>query len=167
MTQSETTSLINIQQLNYSIGGVAELSLFDNVDQKVTADNVRSFFRNDFPVIRRMAMATTGLQSPINSDMPKGDPVGNSNEDGLVKRVWAKGCLDSIHRALRACDQQSQVIIRKEYLQNEARQQIASGLNLEHSQYHRAQRAAYNQFADAFEVQAYGKDLHFYKKWDF
>ena len=158
-----TTPLKDIQQINYSIEGVAELSLFQDIDQKKTADNVRQFFKSDFPRIRRMALASADLHSPVSSDMPKSDVVGNTNENGLVKRIWANSCLDSINYALKACDQQSQIIIESEYIKNMARWQIANYLHIEHSQYHRAQRVAYNQFADTFEVQSYGEDLHVYE----
>lgn len=44
---------------------------------------------------------------------------------------------------------------------------ISNKLSIEHSQYHRAQREAYNQFADSFEVQDGGRDLHVYKNGNF
>lgn len=110
MAQLNATPTKNIQ-INYSIKGVAELSLFDSIDTKKTADNVRNFFKNDFPKIMRMALVTSELQSPINSDMPKGDTVGNTTEDGIIKRVWANSCVNAISKALLACDTQSQIII--------------------------------------------------------
>lgn len=166
MAQQNATPTKNIQT-NYSIKGVAELSLFDSIDTKKTADNVRNFFKNDFPKIKRMALVTSELQSPISSDMPKGDTVGNTTEDGIIKRVWANNCVNAISKALLACDTQSQIIIRDEYFNHMPRWEISNKLSIEHSQYHRAQREAYNQFADSFEVQDGGKDLHVYKNGTF
>lgn len=166
MAQQNATPTKYIQS-NYSIKGVAELSLFDSIDTKKTADNVRAFFKNDFPRIKRMALVTSELQSPVNSDMPKGDTVGNASEDRIVKRLWANNCVNAISSALLACDSQSQLIIRDEYFSNMPRWEISSKLNIEHSQYHRAQREAYNQFADSFEVQDGGQDLHAYKNGTF
>lgn len=163
MTQSMTTPLKDIKQVNYSIEGVVELSLFQNIDQKKTADNVREFFKSDFPRIRRIALASTGLQSPVSSDMPKGDVVGNTIESSVVKRVWAESLSNDVYRAIDACDHESQVIIRSEALHGRRRIEIQEEVKYEHSQYYLKQREAYNQFADAFEIQSNGVDLHFYE----
>lgn len=164
MTQSMTTPLKDIQQINYSIEGVAELSLFQDIDQKKTADNVRQFFKSDFPRIRRMALASADLQSPVSSDMPKGDVVGNTAETSIIKRVWAQKLSNDVFRAISACDHDSQIIIRSEALHGKRRVDIQEEVKYEHSQYFLKQREAYNQFADAFEIQDKGMDLHYYIK---
>lgn len=163
MAQQNATPTKYIQS-NYSIKGVAELSLFDSIDTKKTADNVRDFFKNDFPRIKRMAHASSDLKSPTFSDLPKGDTVGNTNEEGIIKRIWAKKLTDDVYRAVRACDHQSQVIIKHDAIQGKSKLDVQQEIEYEHTQYYKKQCKAYNQFADAFEVQDKGIDLHDYRE---
>lgn len=161
MAQQNATPTKYIQS-NYSIKGVAELSLFDSIDTKKTADNVRDFFKNDFPRIRRMAQASADLKSPIFSDLPKSNTVGNSNETGILKRVWAQKLTDDVYRAIRSCDHESQIIIKHDAIQRRSKLEVQQEIEYEHTQYFAKQCKAYNQFADAFEVQDRGMDLHYY-----
>lgn len=160
--QSQTTPPLDIRQHNYIIKGVAELSLFSTIDEKKTADNVREFFKTDFPRVRRMAEASSSLQSPTISDMPSAPIVGNSQEDKIIKRTWALEMVHSVNKAIKACETESQVIICNEFLHGKKRIDVQELVAYEHSQYFRKQRKAYNQFADAFEVQNKGIDLHCY-----
>lgn len=102
------------------------------------------------------------LCSPVMSGMPSSDHSGNSNEDKIVKYLNAKMILNSIAKAFKNCSQASFTILKDKYISSLSDWQIAANMYCSKATYFRMRDRAYNEFADCFEVQQGGTDLHIY-----
>lgn len=135
----------------------------DNIDYKATALHVKHFLDTKLPHILRIANESPAyLCSPVMSGMPSSDHSGNSNEDKIVKYLNAKMILNSIAKAFKNCSQASFTILKDKYISSLSDWQIAANMYCSKATYFRMRDRAYNEFADCFEVQQGGTDLHIY-----
>lgn len=83
------------------------------VDEKKTCDNVKRFFKFDYPAIKRMARRDpTGMSSPSMTGLPSGDPDGNPTENRLVNWVDANQAKQATADAINSCDRWSREILK-------------------------------------------------------
>ncbi|KRL79518.1 ArpU family phage packaging/lysis transcriptional regulator [Ligilactobacillus equi] len=139
--------------------------IFDEVDQKKTADKVDTFFKKDYERLKVMASVSIGSSS-------YGERVSesklNGQEERYTRKAWASQIVEAVQTAINSCDERCKNLLELRYLKNYAVWQVAQNIGYSDSMYHQLRRKACNQFADAFEVVAEpllgdDSDLHVYK----
>lgn len=140
-----------------------------DIDTKATADNVRRFLTNDLQ--RYLQIAGTNridLKSPQITGMPKGSPVGNTNEQHYVEVAYAESVVCCVSRAISNCRAFSNAILTKKYIDGLPDWKIAVELQYSFSRYKDLKRIALCEFADRYLYQTTHNhidvnDLHVYK----
>ena len=136
----------------------------ENIDFKATAKNVKNFLDHKLPHVLRIANESpSALQSPVINDMPVTHDGGNHNEDKLIKYIAAKELINSVAQALNNCSQTAFIILKGKYIKGLSDWQIEQNMCYSHAKYYQLRDEAYNEFADCFELQKGGIDLHIYQ----
>ena len=135
------------------------------IDYDGTADNVVKFLTNRsyYPRLYDIYMQANPekLKSPSLSGMP-GSSVGNSNENKMIKYLYAKAIVDGVRQTIDKGSNELKVVfsnITGEISSVEAMQM----LHYEKTRYYLIRKRALNEFADILEVQnLHCPDLHVY-----
>lgn len=136
--------------------GWQQLTLLDDlVDHKATQEQVQEFLKRGYPKAKRIAgRDLTNIQSPQITDMPKGTPNGNANENKLINRAAARQIVNHTRQAIAACDRDSQTILTM-MAQGYKTKEIIAAIGWSKSQYHDVYRPrALEQFAQAYQGEA-------------
>ena len=137
------------------------------IDYDRTADNVSQFLTDGryYPRLHRMCQQASPdhLQSPSLSGMPGGS-IGNSNEEKLVKYLYAKSIVDGVTDTYDKGSVELRVVLDN-VLGKISAVEAMRKLHFENTRYYQVKKRALNEFADIFEVQGYYcPDLHVYVK---
>lgn len=135
------------------------------IDYDRTAENVVEFLTNRsyYPRLYDVCMQANpeNLKSPSLSGMPGGS-VGNSNEEKMVKYLYAKAIVDGVRQTINKGSNELKVVfsnVTGEISSVEAMQM----LHYEKTRYYLIRKQALNEFADILEVQnLHCPDLHIY-----
>lgn len=135
------------------------------IDYDRTAENVVEFLTNRsyYPRLYDICMQANpeNLKSPSLSGMPGGS-VGNSNEEKMVKYLYAKAIVDGVRQTIDKGSNELKVVFNNvtgEISSVEAMQM----LHYEKTKYYLIRKRALNEFADILEVQnLHCPDLHIY-----
>lgn len=135
------------------------------VDYDGTADNVVKFLTNRsyYPRLYDICMQANPekLQSPSLNGM-SGGSVGNSNENRMIKYLYAKAIIDGVKQTIDKGSHELKVVfsnITGEISVVEAMRM----LHFEKTRYYLIRKQALNEFADILEVQnLHCPDLHVY-----
>ena len=135
------------------------------IDYDRTAENVVEFLTNRsyYPRLYDICMQANpeNLKSPSLNGMPGGS-VGNSNEEKMVKYLYAKAIVDGVRQTINKGSNELKVVfnnITGKISSVEAMQMLHS----EKTRYYLIRKRALNEFADILEVQnLHCPDLHIY-----
>lgn len=131
--------------------------LLPEIDKKKTAKRVRTFFKKEYPRLCRLAgKSTSAIKAVVYTDMPKASAAGNSKESALVSTMWAQELLESVYKAVKQCEHESQIIIVERYGKHKAGWKVAAMLGYASTRYYEKQNTALLEFADAFKTTARG-----------
>jgi ArpU family phage transcriptional regulator len=145
------------------LGLAEDMTLFPEVDEHETVQNVVYFFTKEFPKMLRMSgHGFADLQSPIISDMPKGESSSNKAEKMIVRRLQAEQVVKRTQQAVAHCDSISAKIISLLYLEPGVRYdyQVWTQIGYQERRYRYYKNRALLMFADAYLLD----DLHIYLK---
>lgn len=143
------------------LSGVIMDSLFPEVDEKATVQNVSKFLARTFPKMVRVSGQTlTELRSPNYDGMPKGQSVPDPDAR-LVRRLYAEQVVRRSIEAMNHCDRDCQRILDLLYLQKYSDTMCYMAIGYSESSYfHDWKPRALLQFADCYLLE----DLHIFKK---
>ena len=159
--------IIPINQLYQGAGDLATqnidmAALFPEISEKATVNKVIEFFKKTFPrMVRTAGRNITDLKSPVISDMPKGNAVGNAAEATITRRLVATQIVEQTRQAISHCDYRSQQIMQMLYLSSNRYYdyQVQEKIGYQETQYFYYKNKALLSFADAYLLD----DLHVYK----
>ncbi|USS85124.1 DUF1492 domain-containing protein [Fructilactobacillus myrtifloralis] len=134
--------------------------LDDEIDERATRNKVRRFFKKQVPrLVRLSGLDLASLKSPELSSMPTSKPVGNANEDRIVRTLEAQRLITAVVKAMQVCGEPSYTILFGVYVQGRQNWQVAQQLGYSTTRFYQLKNQAFLNFVDAF-VEA---DLHVYK----
>ena len=135
-----------------------------NIDYNKTADNVLEFLTNNlyYPRIYRIYTQANPehLQSPSLSGMPGGS-IGNSNEEKLVKYLYAKSIVDGVSQTYDKGSFELKIVLDN-VLGKISAVEAMMRLHFEKTRYYQIRKMALNEFADGLEMKINCPDLHIY-----
>lgn len=139
------------------------------IDYDGTADNVVKFLTNRsyYPRLYDIYMQANPekLQSPSLSGMAGGSvggSVGNSNENKMVKYLYAKAIVDGVRQTIDKGSHELKVVFSNITGETSAAEAMQM-LHYEKTRYYLVRKQALNEFADILEVQnLHCPDLHVY-----
>ncbi|KGH98052.1 ArpU family phage packaging/lysis transcriptional regulator [Oenococcus oeni] len=151
-----------------------QTSLLDEVDEKATIENVRSFFKSNHNrpskferLVAQAGTSTDDLKSSIWSDMPKSVSVENSQENKVFRRMEAQSQLQACLLSIKNIPLKYRRLFISYYVDNIYHDRQWTDVSTAHG-YSRTEanehmNKALLWFADAY-VGEY--DFHIYKKAD-
>lgn len=137
-------------------------ALFPEISEKATVNKVIEFFKKTFPrMVRTAGQNITDLKSPVISDIPKGNTIGNTAESAITRRMAATQIVEQTRQAISHCDYRSQQIMQMLYLSDSKYYdyQVQEKIGYQETQYFYYKNRALLSFADAYLLD----DLHVYK----
>lgn len=136
------------------------------IDYDRTADNVSQFLTDGryYPRLHRMCQQASPdhLQSLSLSGMPGGS-IGNSNEEKLVKYLYAKSIVDGVTDTYDKGSVELRVVLDN-VLGKISAVEAMRKLHFENTRYYQVKKRALNEFADGLEMKVNCPDLHVYVK---
>ena len=137
-------------------------ALFPEIDEKATVNKVIQFFKKTFPrMVRTSGQNITDIKSPVITDMPKGNSVGNAAESAIMRQLFAAQIVEQTRQAVSHCDYRSQQIMQMLYLSSRHYYdyQVQEKIGYQETQYFYYKNKALLSFADAYLLD----DLHIYR----
>ena len=163
----EIILLQSFKQKYHKECGLVEDMLLDlpQIDYDGTAGNVVKFLTNRryYPRLYDICMQANPekLKSPSLSGMPGGS-VGNSNENKMVKYLYAKAIVDGVRQTIDKGSHELKVVFSNITGETSAAEAMQM-LHYEKTRYYLVRKQALNEFADILEVQnLHCPDLHIY-----
>lgn len=125
--------------------------LAETLDTKKTIENVKNFFKHDFPRLLDMSDFTrVDLKSPSFSSEPHGSMIDNSNESKIVSYMEADRAVRAVVRALDGMSNEKYAsIIKRHYILGLDWETIADDYGYTTRNIMRVQNKAYISFADS------------------
>lgn len=154
---------------NYTTGRVLSLEELmipgmKNIDYDKTADNVARFLTDKryYPRLYKIYQQASPefIQSPSLSGMPGGS-IGNSNEEKLVKYLYAKSIVDGVADTYDKGSVELKVVLDN-VLGKISAVEAMMRLHFEKTRYYQIRKMALNEFADGLEMKINCPDLHIY-----
>ena len=134
------------------------------IDYDKTAENVVEFLTNRsyYPRLYDICMQANpeNLKSPSLSGMPGGS-IGNSNEEKLVKYLYAKSIVDGVADTYDKGSVELKVVLDNTLGKISAVEAMMR-LHFEKTRYYQIRKVALNEFADGLEMKINCPDLHIY-----
>ena len=134
------------------------------IDYDRTAENVVEFLTNRsyYPRLYDICMQANpeNLKSPSLSGMPGGS-IGNSNEEKLVKYLYAKSIVDGVADTYDKGSVELKVVLDNTLGKISAVEAMMR-LHFEKTRYYQIRKMALNEFADGLEMKINCPDLHIY-----
>lgn len=134
------------------------------IDYDKTAENVVEFLTNRsyYPRLYDICMQANpeNLKSPSLSGMPGGS-IGNSNEEKLVKYLYAKSIVDGVADTYDKGSVELKVVLDN-VLGKTSAVEAMMRLHFENTRYYQVKKRALNEFADGLEMKVNCPDLHVY-----
>lgn len=134
------------------------------IDYDKTAENVVEFLTNRsyYPRLYDICMQANpeNLKSPSLSGMPGGS-IGNSNEEKLVKYLYAKSIVDGVADTYDKGSVELKVVLDNTLGKISAVEAMIK-LHFENTRYYQIRKKALNEFADGLEMKVNCPDLHVY-----
>ena len=140
-----------------------QISLWPELNEKVTINNVANFFKRTLPkMVRYSGRNITDLKSPTITDMPRGKTVGNVAETTIARRLYAESVVKQTIKALNSCDNISREIITRLYFTNEkvGDKKVWQTSGYQERRYYYYKNRAMLMFADSYLLD----DLHVFEK---
>lgn len=136
-------------------------SLFPELDEDQTIEKCKHYLEKVYPRLKLISHVEVGtLKSPNMDGMPRADTKTNTLPDTIVRRIYAKQAVQYTKRAIYACANTDQQILKGLYLRFEQDQNVFGELNLSETRYYKKYKPhALLAFADAYLYE----DLHVYK----
>ena len=135
-----------------------------NIDYDKTADNVAKFLTDKryYPRLYKIYQQASPefIQSPSLSGMPGGS-IGNSNEEKLVKYLYAKSIVDGVADTYDKGSVELKVVLDN-VLGKISAVEAMMRLHFENTRYYQIRKKALNEFADGLEMKVNCPDLHVY-----
>lgn len=129
-----------------------QTTIFDShIDKKASSKNIQHFLRVKYHQAVRMAGVNLGnIQSPQISDLPKGGPIGNTQENKIVTRANARQVVAYTRQALDSCDRDSRTILEM-IIADYSDEMIIGKLGWQRTQYYSKYKPkALMMFAEAY-----------------
>nr|WP_305119800.1 transcriptional regulator [Ligilactobacillus sp. MP3] len=135
-----------------------------NIDYDKTADNVARFLTDKryYPRLYKIYQQASPefIQNPSLSGMPGGS-IGNSNEEKLVKYLYAKSIVDGVADTYDKGSVELKVVLDNTLGKISAVEAMMR-LHFEKTRYYQIRKMALNEFADGLEMKINCPDLHIY-----
>ncbi len=141
---------------------VMDVMTLPKLNEKATGNQVKDFFRREYPRIARLAGKNpTELKSTNIDDMPKAPQYGNHVEDNVIE--FSNNQLEYLRvvNAIKGCSMISQQIILYDLIQGYNVGWVSAALKYSPQRYNDLKKYAMNEFADTYEYWS-GEDLHVY-----
>ena len=127
------------------------MGLFPELDEKKTIDNVKNYFKKEFPRLKaRSHMNLTNIQSPSFDSVGSGGSFRNHQEDKIVQSIWTKEYVKATYQIIENCPRKYMLILKHHYLYEETNEQTMDKIGLESTAYNDSKNKALLYFADAF-----------------
>lgn len=141
-----------------------ELTLFDNLDIKKTASNVKDYLKGFQRMRIKSGQTLQLLGSPNMDGMPKAPSFENTADKRIVERASAAMEARTILKTISLLDSTSQTILNNLYIYPDPKSndEIMSLLNISSTQYDVKKKIALVAFADGY----YQTNLCVYSKPD-
>lgn len=149
------------------------MGLLPDIDENATVIQVRHFLRDDdkLPRLERLSGAWYELKSPT-MDMTgvHGSGAGNATENRYVMHACYYAAYQAVMQSIDYLSHDSQLIIRKKYLESMPNWQVAQMIGVASTQFGERDRKACFEFADCLQglaesrgLEEFDLDLHVYK----
>lgn len=139
------------------------MELIPEIDEKKTAVKAKRFLNKEFPKLVLLAgLSDADIKSPTISDMPSSSPVGNANEEAMIKKFERQDEVKNVIKAINSTSRFKRKILWDVYINKIADWKIAQSIGYGSTRYKELKNQAAIDFACAME--AYGVDLIIYKK---
>lgn len=149
------------------------MGLLPDIDENATVSQVRHFLRDDdkLPRLERLSGAWCELKSPtMDVTGVHGSGAGNATENRYVMHAYYYTAYQAVMQAIDYLSHDSQLIIRKKYLESMPNWQVAQVIGVASTQFGKRDRKACFEFADCLEglaesrgLEEFDLDLHVYK----
>ncbi|USS85069.1 DUF1492 domain-containing protein [Fructilactobacillus myrtifloralis] len=134
------------------------MDLIPEIDREATIKATKRFFKKVWPrIVLQSGLSAISLRSPEITDMPSSAPVGNSNEELVVRMLDSQTQVKNIIRCMDSLETKKKTILREAYISNIQNWKIAQEIGYSLPRYYQLKNEALVDFADAATV--YGFDL--------
>ncbi|USS87722.1 DUF1492 domain-containing protein [Fructilactobacillus hinvesii] len=138
-----------------------DLAFLDyEINTSATQQQAKRFLQKKLPrLILLSGLNLVSLKSPSLSSVPTSKPVGNTNEERIVRKLEAERLVTAVVDAISSCNEPSKTILFGLYVKQLQPWQVIANLGYSKTRFYQLKKQALLDFADAFvEV-----DLHVYK----
>lgn len=146
------------------------MGLLPDLNEKETANNVRCFFKKEYPITLRIAGKNySALRSPVMDGMPSATMQDEDRDRAIVEHADATDLINKVAKAIQMVSNFNSVsgqLLLEAYADRKSTIQIANDLGYSVSRVNQLQQEALCQFADYFQYLT-KIDLHsWYKRTD-
>ncbi|MFC6324024.1 ArpU family phage packaging/lysis transcriptional regulator [Companilactobacillus baiquanensis] len=136
------------------------MSLFPEIDETETINNVVEYFERDFPrLIAQSHLNLSYIQSPKFDVIGGGGGTRNSQEDKLVDHISAPEYVKATMRLINNCPDTYRTILKYKYVYGRSSLEVTDMVGYGQTRYNELRKQALLYFADAFMD---FEDLHIY-----
>ncbi|MFR5662411.1 MAG: ArpU family phage packaging/lysis transcriptional regulator, partial [Limosilactobacillus mucosae] len=131
---------------------------FTSVDDKATAANVRTFFRDDLSHLERLSGQSlrNALSSPrLSENGSNGNHAFNGVENAAINSIDAKNELSIVAEVLNQCSESTRKLITDRYINGLTVWQAASAIGYGRTRYMELFNAACNEFAERYAARGH------------
>lgn len=144
---------------------------FPEIDIKVTGQNVRHFFKHDYPKLERFAGYDGLIKSPVVDGQPHSHGHSNPDKQFIVHASYSE-ILNAVKEAVSNCKHTAQIIVIRHYINNQPLYLVANTIGISVKTLYNKQNIYLVEFADCLltSTSHLGKeniiDLHSYMNSD-
>lgn len=135
--------------------GVVQLALFKNskIDQEKTAQNVKSFFTDDFKHYLNLANKhLSDISSPTLDPNNMGGHDGlNHQDERMVVNLDAQNCVKAVNHTISSCGYPSNTILYLYFIKRMSNDSIAQRLGYQSTRFIEIKKEALVEFAERFD----------------
>ena len=135
--------------------GVVQLALFKNskIDREKTAQNVKSFFTDDFKHYLNLANKhLSDISSPTLDPNNMGGHDGlNHQDERMVVNLDAQNCVKAVNHTLNSCSYPSNIILYLYFVKKMSNDSIAQRLGYQSTRFIEIKKEALVEFAERFD----------------
>lgn len=137
-----------------------QLSILPEINKEATIQNVRDFFKNDFPrLVAQSHINLSYIQSPSFDNTGNKDNVRNIQEDSIVRKINAKDVVIETMQIINNFPDVYKIIIKSSFINNLTNNTVCELIGYGPTRLGQLKKESLIYFADAFTY----TDLHVYE----